>query len=78
MQYKIVILPSMFLQLEERQVGHVNIKFDIDNFVISQPKWLKFCLHWYVKVVETSKISAVYLLYSKSYQKFYWRYLVIS
>ena len=30
------------LQLEERQVGHVNVNLDIDIFVISEPKRLKF------------------------------------
>ena len=32
------------LQSEERQVGHVNVNLDIDIFVISEPKWLKFGL----------------------------------
>ena len=30
------------LQSEERQVGHVNVNLDIDIFVISEPKLLKF------------------------------------
>ena len=32
------------LQSEERQVGHANVNLDIDIFVISEPKWLKFGL----------------------------------
>ena len=40
----IVIRCSKSLQLEERQVGHVNVNLDIDIFVISEPKWLKFGL----------------------------------
>ena len=32
----------LFLQFEECQVGHVNVNLDIDDFVISEPKWLKF------------------------------------
>ena len=32
------------LQSEERQVGHVNVNLDMDIFVISEPKWLKFGL----------------------------------
>ena len=32
------------IQLEERQVGHVNVNLDIDIFVISELKWLKFGL----------------------------------
>ena len=32
------------IQSEEHQVGHVNINLDIDIFVISEPKWLKFGL----------------------------------
>ena len=35
---------STMLQSEERQVGHVNVNLDIDIFVISEPKWLKFGL----------------------------------
>ena len=34
----------LFLQLEECRVGHVNVNLDIDIFVISEPKWLKFGL----------------------------------
>ena len=30
------------IQSEERQVGHANVNLDIDIFVISQLKWLKF------------------------------------
>ena len=32
------------LQSEERQVGHVNVNLDMDIFVISEQKWLKFGL----------------------------------
>ena len=32
------------LQWEERQVGHANVNLDIDIFVISELKWLKFGL----------------------------------
>ena len=32
------------LQWEERQVGHVNVNLDMDIFVISEQKWLKFGL----------------------------------
>ena len=32
------------LQSEERQVGHANVNLDIDIFVISGLKWLKFGL----------------------------------
>ena len=32
------------LQSEERQVGHANVNLDIDIFVISELKWLKFGL----------------------------------
>ena len=32
------------LQSEERQVGHVNVNLDMDIFVISKQKWLKFDL----------------------------------
>ena len=32
------------LQSEERQVGHVNVNLDIDIFVTSEQKWLKFGL----------------------------------
>ena len=32
------------LQSEEHQVGHVNFNLDINIFVISEPKWLKFGL----------------------------------
>ena len=32
------------IQSEERQVGHANVNLDIDIFVISELKWLKFGL----------------------------------
>ena len=32
------------VQSEERQVGHLNVNLDIDIFVISEPKRLKFGL----------------------------------
>ena len=32
------------VQSEERQVGHANVNLDIDIFVISELKWLKFGL----------------------------------
>ena len=32
------------IQSEERQVGHVNVNLDMDIFVISEQKWLKFGL----------------------------------
>ena len=32
------------IQSEERQVGHANVNLDIDIFVISEQKWLKFGL----------------------------------
>ena len=35
---------ALYLQSEERQVGHMNVNLDIDLFVISEPKWLKIGL----------------------------------
>ena len=35
---------STMLQSEERQVGHVNVNLDMDIFVISEQKWMKFGL----------------------------------
>ena len=32
------------LQSEEREVGNVNVNLDMDIFVISEQKWLKFGL----------------------------------
>ena len=34
----------VILQSEERQVEYANVNLDIDIFVISEPKWLKFGL----------------------------------
>ena len=39
-----IYLHALLLQWEERQVGHVNVNLDIDIFVISELKWLKFGL----------------------------------
>ena len=39
-----IIEYSRGLQSEERQVGHVNVNLDMDIFVISEQKWLKFGL----------------------------------
>ena len=36
--------PNIWVQSEERQVGHANVNLDIDIFVISEQKWLKFGL----------------------------------
>ena len=38
------IIPFI-IQWEERQVGHANVNLDINIFVISELKWLKFGLH---------------------------------
>ena len=35
---------NVLLQSEERQVGHVNVNLDMDIFVISKQKLLKFGL----------------------------------
>ena len=40
---KVFVSPD-YIQSEERQVGHANVNLDIDIFVISEPKWLKFGL----------------------------------
>ena len=46
------------LQSEERQVGHVNVNLDIDIFVISEPKWLKFGLQaHFFKVFKHAKFQ---------------------
>ena len=55
---------NLHIQLEERQIGLRNVKLDIDIFVISQPKWLKFGLQaHFVKVFGHTKF------------KLYFRYL---
>ena len=41
---KLVITSLLPIQSEERQVGHVNVNLDMDIFVISEQKWLKFGL----------------------------------
>ena len=46
------------IQSEERQVGHANVNLDIDIFVISELKWLKFGLQAHLfKMFEYAKFQ---------------------
>ena len=62
---------NLILQSEERQVGHANVNLDIDIFVISEQKWLKFGLQaHHFKRFGICQISALYHLYFQKYSTF--------
>ena len=59
-------------------MGHANVNLDIDIFVISEPKWLKFCLQaHFLKVFGHTKFQ-LSISYTFKVMRLLVMYLVIS